>query len=740
MSGFGSRRARQDAARQTGWIKAALIGGVPSWVLFYWLVSYGTWNPARSEFSSDFYDAQARGFLHGTFAMPAKVLLIEAFHSHGRDFMYYGPTLAILRLPFAAFWPATSGRLSGPSLMVADAVILAAAAALFLRVRAVILTSTDPPRPFEYVTMTFFMAAVGTGSVVIFLASSASVYQETELWAMAWVVLGLYVALGVLVRPSRAGALALGFVALAATETRVSVGLGVLGLVGMLAVAHGVTWEARRHGRPAPRWLRKVGLDVPVAQPVLPVLLGAGVLASVVTASLVSWAKFRTFWPLSLNYLHQVLTTSALAPASYVSFVHQYPTLTSLSFLPNTLWWYFRPNGLVPSALFPFVNFPMTVNDAHQRMIEKVLPTASVTATAPLLLVLCTIGLGWPIFSRLSGRSSGLRRVRRLLPLLASCALGCVGVLTYGVVAFRYTGDLTPLIVLGAIVGLVELTVWHGRLGAGTTRHGRVGMVVALTVLLLWSTWSNTGLAYLTSRANSPAVPASARAASIRTGLWVASILHERPPPDVYHGRVPPETSAMGSLFVQGTCRALFEQTSESASSSSGWVGVEWSRAAGHVRLVLQRPTGPVDRPMPLVVGGRHAGALDVAALELRPDDRFQVLFLSEGWSRALFGNTWISGPSRPWPSSGQLNLDVVIDAWGDPSLRSVQIFSGDDSLLNVAVAIHPVRRETIGRLPINPADDPSLAALVAARYQGAWRTKAVTTPLCHQTTSHLAQ
>jgi hypothetical protein len=60
-----------------------LVGAVPSWLMFSWILSDGTWNPFLRRFSSNFFDVQAQSLLHGTFAMPANVRGIEGFASHG---------------------------------------------------------------------------------------------------------------------------------------------------------------------------------------------------------------------------------------------------------------------------------------------------------------------------------------------------------------------------------------------------------------------------------------------------------------------------------------------------------------------------------------------------------------------------------------------------------------------------------------------------------------------------------
>ena len=85
--------------------RAAQVVTVAATVLFTLVVC--RWRPwdlfARGGFSTDFYDEQARSFLRAHLSVRPQVAGIEGFLIDGRTYLYYGPFLAIVRLPFALF-------------------------------------------------------------------------------------------------------------------------------------------------------------------------------------------------------------------------------------------------------------------------------------------------------------------------------------------------------------------------------------------------------------------------------------------------------------------------------------------------------------------------------------------------------------------------------------------------------------------------------------------------------------
>ena len=727
----GAAPGWRSIARTNRFAPYALVGAAPSWLLFYWLLCNGSWNPFQIEFTSNFYDVQAQSFLHGTFSMPERVLQIEGFFLHGHYYMYFGPFLAILHLPVVAFWPQTSGHLSGVSLLIADAIVLAASAGLFIRIRT-LLGRTDPPRFAERVALTLFVVTIGAGSVVLFQSSYSSVYLETELWAIALALLACYVGLGVITAPSRSGVVWLGVLTLACVSTRLSVGLGVLCLVALLFVAHLVTSWTRRTNRAPYRWLSLTGVDVVEGAPSLPWwMLGAvGVPLGVVT--LVNWAKFGGPLAFSIPWNRQVFASSGLAEPGYVAFVRQHPSLLSLSFIPHTLWWYLRPDAVSFSSLFPFVNFAPIQGRIGGALLAGVSPTTSLTASSPALLVASCVGIALAIAPRRTTSPERSPAIRRIRPLLLAGLASCIGVLALGVIANRYMGDMVPLLVVSGALGANALVIWWARPARSSKTTLRRLFVGSLFVfLLVWSVWINASLTYVYSRTVPPQVPLSARHAFEVSRVRLHSLMSGGPTPGVFWGGPLPQASPLGTLYVEGDCRAVFEQSSETPVPGTGWIGIEWSAAAGHFVLTVHEPRPLTPRALPLVVAGDVNGDLDVVALRELPNDQYEVAFLSQRWGRVIFGSTWIASAPQRWPSSGIVHLNIVLSTPLIPSLREVRVAIGDSVLLYDNFAIHPAHRIVVGSLPGNLFKRSSIFDSVAPVYPDHLAQSKVFMPLC---------
>ena len=727
-----SATAKRPRRRLTtnGFAASALLGAAPSWLLFYWLLSAGSWNPFTSGFSSSFYDVQARSLLHGTFAMPERVLLIEGFLSHGRYYMYFGPALAILHMPFVALWPQTSGHLSGVSLLVADALVLTLTARLFIRIRT-LLGRCDPPQLVERVTLTLFVLAVGAGSVVLFESSAASVYLETELWAIALALWACYVGLGVVMAPTRSGVISLGALTLACVCTRLSVGVGVVCLVALLAMAHVAVWWCRRRAKVAPRWLKVAGLGIEERSPTYPGLTIASVVIPLAIVTYINWAKFGGLLAFSLPYSHQVFTSSALAGSAYATFVRRYPSLISISFVPHTLWWYFRPDAVSFSSLFPFVNFVPIQGKIGGALLGGASPTTSLTASTPVLLV----GSCWGIARAIAPRSTSSEQsqaFRRMRPFLLAGLVSSVGVLTLAVVANRFMSDLMPFVVVSGALGANALVIWWTRpIPSSRARTKHLAVASLLVLLLVWSVWINTSLTYVYSRTFTSQLSLSARLSFVQTRVHLHSLMTSGPTPGVYWGGPLPEGTVLGTLYVLGDCRAVYEQSSEAPDPGAGWVGIEWSAAAGHVVLTLSKPRQDTSRALPLVVAGDVNNDLDIVALRELPNNRYEVSFLSQQWGTIFFGTKWLDSTPQIWPSSGVVHLDIVLTTPRVSGLSELRVAVGGSVILLDNIAIHSADGFVVGRLPTNLSSNSSLLSSVAPRYSGQLSRSSVYTPLC---------
>ena len=121
-----------DRAR---FLLASLLGSMAALLVFGLLLTRGEPDLIEWQRSGDFYDAQARGFLDGTWEVDGGVLSIERFESHGGTYMYQGPWPALLRVPLVAVTERYDGRLTQLSMLLALGVGLAGTIRLHWRVR-----------------------------------------------------------------------------------------------------------------------------------------------------------------------------------------------------------------------------------------------------------------------------------------------------------------------------------------------------------------------------------------------------------------------------------------------------------------------------------------------------------------------------------------------------------------------------------------------------------------------------
>jgi hypothetical protein len=95
--------APSDGEPHPGDLRAARIVTLAATALFLLLVC--RWRPwdlfDRAGFSADFYDEQARAFIRGRLHVDPAVPGPEGFLIDGRTYLYYGPLLALARVPFA---------------------------------------------------------------------------------------------------------------------------------------------------------------------------------------------------------------------------------------------------------------------------------------------------------------------------------------------------------------------------------------------------------------------------------------------------------------------------------------------------------------------------------------------------------------------------------------------------------------------------------------------------------------
>ena len=121
-----ARRAGDWQAGRRRFTIAVLIALGIALVPYLWVLWGHHLDPLRTAWDSgsfsNFYDLQARALLHGRLNVPKGSLSIEAFVVGGKQYMYFGPLLAILRMPILALTNHFDGGLTAPSMLVVSEV------------------------------------------------------------------------------------------------------------------------------------------------------------------------------------------------------------------------------------------------------------------------------------------------------------------------------------------------------------------------------------------------------------------------------------------------------------------------------------------------------------------------------------------------------------------------------------------------------------------------------------------
>ena len=567
------------ASIRRGFLRACVIGAAVAGVIFTWMLLIGRLDLLHTEGLSGFYDAQAHALLGGHWDIPAGKLGFEAFVIDGKQYMYFGPWPALLRLPIAAVTTSLDGELTQLSMLLAFAVLMVATVRLLWRVRTIM----RPDRPLarlEQWAVGVFVLVVGAGSVVLFLASRPVVYHEASLWGVALAIGAFEATLAFVLRPGR-GALAWACVLTALSlMSRSSVGLGALAVLGAVLAARLLVLLAdRRSWDPARRLVRVFGLptDERARGYVAPLAIGIGIVLALYVY--VNWVKFGDLFsvPLDRHY------TTFIDPIRRTLYADQ-SSLFAAKYLPTDLLAMFRPDAIGLDRLFPFLTFPATATVLGGLTYAALDPSSSIPSSMPFLFLLALVG-AVVVFRPRRDRdpeapSAALLRVFALAGLvggIASVALPYVNQ--------RYQADwLALLIVLGAAGLFATLHILDAfterDIRAQRTHRRRAGWATAIVVvgaaLAVFSVWANFSLALLYQRAYSPFPLNSERAAFVRFQHALDEKLPGGPGFDVERGdALPRKAAAVGTLFVLGDCEGVYW------SDGRNWLPIEQTHATG---------------------------------------------------------------------------------------------------------------------------------------------------------------
>ena len=183
--------------------RASACGGTLATFVFCWMITNARFDFFATEPFGAIQDAQARSLFHGRWDVPASTVGFEGFLVHGKYYTYFGPFLALVRMPVLAVTNRLDGRLTIVSMLIALVVLLVAASHVHWQVRCVV-RGERPLGPAEAFAVGAFTFLVGAGSIVAFLSSRALVYHEVELWGIAWAVAATDAIVAFARRPSRA--------------------------------------------------------------------------------------------------------------------------------------------------------------------------------------------------------------------------------------------------------------------------------------------------------------------------------------------------------------------------------------------------------------------------------------------------------------------------------------------------------------------------------------------------------
>ena len=426
-------------------------------VAVFWLVST-SWQPwnlfARAGFSADFYDEQARVFLRGRLAVDPAVPGPEGFLIDGSTYLYYGPFLSVVRMPFQLFGDVFTARLVRFSMLIAVVVMCRWAARLARAAGRVVRNDATGQDRWP---VGVFTAAVAC-SPALFAAGWISVYNETELWAFALALVGAtliveWAATGFTNDRALIGASA---AALAATLTRAPIGLGVAFVIGVCGLV--LAWRSRSDGMRA-GWLALLGGMLPL-----------------VAHAAVNFAKFGTLF--SVPGGQQLLSLQDPWRAEW--FAGNNDSFFSTKFLSTTIVQYLRPDAIRFERLIPGIRFgPVAENRASYPLLGNT-PSSSLTLTATLLLILAIIGVVWLV----------RHRAKTWLLVVAGTTAAALPTFAIGFLANRYLIDMLPPLAVAGAIG-----VWVLADKRSVSTGWRRGLGIGAVVLVVWGTWVNVSLA-----------------------------------------------------------------------------------------------------------------------------------------------------------------------------------------------------------------------------------------------------
>jgi hypothetical protein len=582
---------------------AAVVGLVPYLAILWDLKLDPLRTALPSRQFSNFYDLQARALLDGHLDVAKGVLGIEAFVVNGHEQMYFPPGPALARMPLFLVTDALDGRLTAISMLLAWIATTVLITLLVWRVRH-LLRGAAPMGRAEAAAYGLLLIGSTSGSVLLFLGSLPWVYHEAYAWATVMALGSAFCLLGVIERPSTRRVLATGGFILGAILCRTTAGWACAGAAGLTAL----WFLSGRQGTAALRTSRSLFLAC-----LLPVAVGVAI----------NEARFDHpyLFPLEDQVWTQVNEHRREALAANGG------DLISPDILPSTAVAYFRPDGIRVVDVFPFLTLPAEPARAVGRaVLDQTYRTGSVVAFMPGLTVLAAWGM-FTAFRRRGPDNAALLRI----PLLGALAISGA-IMFYGYIAYRYTSELLPVLVLAGTVGLVDVA----RRLQQRRSPWQKGALVGLAGLVAFGVAANSAAALTTARTVSagPDLQGYIRAQDRLSSLTPGDPLGDL----VSQSAVLPHDLPADHLHVVGDCNAVYVSTGDTLWP---WMPVEVHQLDFEVRVGPRpnRDLGPTARGVTLATAQGFPD--ETVRVERHRDQRFRLAYTSDdevqrsGWAQA---------------------------------------------------------------------------------------------------------
>lgn len=543
---------------------ASVCGLVVGASAFYaMLLDFGT-NLGRTalslQYASNFFELQADAFRHGHLYVPTGSLGIEGFIHGGHTYMYFGPLPSLVRLPVMLLTHDFDGHMT----VVMMGIAFAAYAMMLTRLTWLVRRLVLPGRPLtvaDSVLGGVFIAAATGGTTLTFDASLPWAYHEVYVWQSAIVVAGVYWMIRAAAEPTWPALRWIGFLTLCAVLTRTTGGFGMC--VGVLVLA---AWFWLRPRTPLHR------------ERAWALLAAAGVAIGIGVAY--NMAKFGTpyMFPLQDQVWTQVNEHRRAALAANGG------TLTGPQFFWTGLVNYFSPTGIRFVDYFPWVTLPPHNARAYGgAFIDQSYRTGSLTAFSTLLLLLALLAL--PVLVR-DRRNPDLRL---MLPGLLGAFLMTGGVMGYGYVAYRYTTEFVPALVVFGTVGLwgvvARLVARCSGSSRRLTRAVTAPVVAVMAALTAFAIAANLSVGYAAAATTYRGPPLSRYVALQNRLSGGAGSAFSRL---IVHSTALPSRGSTDQLFITGNCDELFLNTGDETQP--------WVEIASRNRVVAAT-FGPHPRP-----------------------------------------------------------------------------------------------------------------------------------------------